>query len=220
MKLVYFYQDESEKDFFSANLEGDNDITFLKGSIQENPDYKDEKVEIISIFVKSHIGAEEMDKFPNLKLIATRSTGFDHIDLEEAKKRGISVANVPAYGENTVAEFAMALLLAVSRKIYPAYHNILERGDFSQDGLQGFDLKGKTVGIVGAGHIGRHMIKMLRGFDPKIIVFDVNKDENFAREMEFEYVDFDDLLAQSDIISLHVPHNPHTFHMINSENIY
>lgn len=219
MKLVYFYQDESEKEFFSQNLEGDNNITFLSGSIQDNPDYNDSEAEIISIFVKSHMGAEEMDKFPNLKLIATRSTGFDHIDLDEAKKRGIVISNVPAYGQNTVAEFAMALLLAVSRKIYPAYDNILEKGDFSQEGLQGFDLKGKTVGIVGSGNIGKHMIKMVKGFDTKVVVFDVHKDEELAKSLGFEYVDFDELLGVSDIISLHVPHNPHTFHMINRENI-
>lgn len=219
MKLVYFYQDESEKEFFSQNLEGNNNITFLKGSIQDNLDYNDDEAEIISVFVKSNIGAEEMDKFPNLKFIATRSTGFDHIDLEEAQKRNIIVSNVPTYGENTVAEFAMALLLSVSRKIYPAYNNILEEGNFSQKGLQGFDLRGKTIGIVGTGNIGKYMIKMLKGFDMKVIAFDINRNDELAESLGFEYVEFDDLLGSSDIISLHVPHNPHTFHMINKENI-
>ncbi|MBU4480226.1 hydroxyacid dehydrogenase [Patescibacteria group bacterium] len=218
MKITYFYQDESEKEYFSEKLEG-FEIEFLKGTIQENSDYKDDKTEIISVFVKSNIGVEEMDKFPNLKLIATRSTGFNHIDLEEAKKRNIAVSNVPAYGENTVAEFAFALLLALSRKIYTAYNNVLERGDFSQKELKGFDLKGKTIGIVGGGNIGKCSIKIAKGFDMNVIVFDVRRDEDFAKKLGFEYVEFDELLQNSDIISLHVPLNPHTQHLINRENI-
>ncbi len=218
MKTTYFYQDESEKDYFSKNLEG-FEIEFLPGTIQDHPDYKDDKAEILSTFIKSHIGAEEMDRFPNLKLIATRSTGFNHIDLDEAKKRNIIVSNVPYYGENTVAEFAMGLLLTLSRNIYNAYNRVLERGSFSQEGLRGFDLKGKTIGIVGAGNIGRHTIKMAKGFDMNVVAFDVNRDDAFAKQMSFEYVDFDTLLQTSDIICLHVPLNPHTHHLINKENI-
>lgn len=218
MKISYFYQDESEKDYFSKNLEG-FEIEFLKGTIQDNKNYKDDKTEILSVFVKSHIGLGEMDRFPNLKLIATRSTGFNHIDLEEAKKRGITVSNVPYYGENTVAEFSFALLLALSRKIYPAYNNILEKGDFSQDGLKGFDLKGKTIGIIGVGNIGKHSIKMAKGLDMNVVAFDMHRDDDFAKEIGFQYVDFDELLKNSDIISIHVPLNPHTNHLINKENI-
>lgn len=218
MKIAYFYQDESEKDYFSENLNG-FDINFLKGTIQENENYSDNEVNIICVFVKSFIGAEEMNRFPNLKFIATRSTGFDHIDLEEAEKRGILVSNVPAYGENTVAEFSMALILTLSRKIYTAYNNILEKGDFSQKGLTGFDLKDKTIGIVGVGNIGKHMIQMAKGFDMNVIAFDVRRDDDFAKKLGFQYVEFDDLLKNSDIISLHVPLNPHTQHLINKENI-
>lgn len=218
MKITYFYQDESEQEFFTKNLEG-SDIEFLAGTVQDHPEHKNEETEILCVFVKSKIGVEEMDRYPNLKFIATRSTGFNHIDIEEAKKRGIKVSNVPTYGENTVAEFAFALLLALSRKIYPSYERVLETGSFSQEGLTGFDLKGKTIGIVGVGHIGRYAIKMAKGFDMNVIAFDVNKDEDFANEVGFEYVDFDDLLMNSDIISLHVPLNPHTEHMINEENI-
>jgi len=218
MKIAYFYQKESEQEFFSKNLEG-FEIDFVAGSIQDNPDYKNEEAEILSVFVKSQIGAEEMDRFPNLKFIATRSTGFNHIDLEEAKKRNIKISNVPTYGENTVAEHAFALLLSLSRKIYPSYERILETGNFSQEGLTGFDLKGKTIGIVGVGHIGKYAIKMAKGFGMNVIAFDVKRDEDFAREQGFEYVDFDELLQNSDIISLHVPLNPHTEHLINEENI-
>ncbi len=218
MHITYFYQKESEQEFFTQNLP-DFDIEFLAGTIQSHSDHRNKETEILCVFVKSTIGAEEMDRYPNLKFIATRSTGFNHIDLEEAKKRGIKVSNVPTYGENTVAEFAFALLLALSRKIYPSYERILETGSFSQEGLTGFDLKGKTIGIIGTGHIGRYAIKMAKGFDMNIIAFDVKKDESFAQEQGFQYVEFDELLAQSDIISLHVPLNPHTEHLINKENI-
>lgn len=218
MKIAYFYQDESEKDYFSENLKGFN-INFLKGTIQENENYSDSEVSIICVFVKSFIGPEEMNRFPNLKFIATRSTGFDHIDLEEAEKRGILVSNVPTYGENTVAEFTMALILTLSRKIYVAYNNILERGDFSQKGLTGFDLKNKTIGIIGVGNIGKHMIKMAKGFDMDVVAFDVRRDDDLAKKLGFQYVEFDDLLKNSDIISLHVPLNPHTQHLISKENI-
>jgi len=105
----------------------------------------------------------------------TRSTGFDHIDLAECAKRGIVVVNVPTYGEHTVAEFAMALLLALSRRIYDAYRRIETSGSFSQDGLRGFDLRGRTIGIAGTGHIGMHMINMAKGLGMNVIAFDVRK---------------------------------------------
>jgi len=218
MKITYFYQKESEKEYFSKKLDG-FDLDFLEGTIQENPEYSDKETEILSVFVKSEIGAEELDRFPNLKFIATRSTGFNHIDLEETEKRGIIVSNVPVYGENTVAEFAFSLILALSRKVCLSYDNIKETGNFSQENLQGFDLKDKTIGIIGAGNIGRFAIKIAKGFNMNVVVFDVNKDEVFAKEIGFEYVDFDTLLETSDIISLHVPLNPHTQHLINEENI-
>ncbi|MBU1557994.1 hydroxyacid dehydrogenase [Patescibacteria group bacterium] len=218
MKIAYFYQDESEKDYFSKSLES-FEFDFIEGSIKDNPEYKNEEAEVLSIFVDSDIDASVMDRFPNLKFIATRSTGFDHVDLEEAKKRGITVSNVPAYGENTVAEFTFALLLTLSRKIYNSYDRIREEGSFSQEGLKGFDLMNKTMGIVGVGNIGRHSIRMAKGFGMKVIAFDVHKDEDFAKEVGFEYVEFDELLQTSDIISLHVPLNPHTQHLINKKNI-
>jgi len=195
------------------------DIEFLSGTLQDHPDIKDEEAEILSVFVKSKVGKEEMDKFPNLKFIATRSTGFDHIDLEEAKKRGIAISNVPFYGANTVAEQAFALLLSLSRRIYESYERVLEEGSFSPEGLRGFDLKGKTIGVVGTGNIGAHAVKMAHGFGMNIITFDIKKNEELEKEFGVTYVEFDELLAQSDVITLHAPYNKHTHHMINMENI-
>lgn len=174
--------------------------------------------DIISVFIYSHINKENLKKSPRLKLIATRSTGFDHIDIEACRKRGVAVANVPFYGENTVAEHTFALILALSRKVHQAYFRTI-RGNFSFEGLQGFDLKGKTIGIIGTGHIGIHAIRMAKGFGMDIIAFDVNKNNFMSETLGFAYVSFDDLLRKSDIISLHAPYRKETHHMINKDNI-
>lgn len=218
MKIAYFSKESWEKELVQSKLSS-SAITFYDGSIGEHPDVSDPETEIISVFVESKISAAELDRFPKLRLIATRSTGFDHIDLGETSKRGIVVASVPSYGENTVAEFAMGLLLALSRKIIDADERVRETGTFSQEGLRGFDLRGKTIGIIGAGKIGMHMIRMARGFDMNVIVFDIKPDGTLAQKLGFSYVTLPELLASSDIISVHVLLNPHTRHLINVENI-
>ena len=176
------------------------------------------KAEVLSVFIYSQLTAAFIAKVPQLRLIATRSTGYDHIDLAACKKRKIAVATVPFYGENTVAEHAFALILALSRKVHQAYFRTIH-GDFSFEGLQGFDLRGKTLGIIGTGHIGLHAIRMAKGFSMRVIASDVNKNNFMAETLGFEYVPFDQLLAQSDIISLHAPYNKHTHHLINKTNI-
>ncbi len=217
MKILFFYNEDWEKDYFQKQIKNGFEIEFLKGRVQDHSDFKDDKAEILSVFVGSYVDASIFDKFPNLKYVATRSTGFDHIDIEEAKKRNIVVSNVPAYGSVTVAEFTFALLLAVSRKIFPAYDQILEQGNFEKEGLRGFDLNNKTIGIIGTGKIGQNVIKIANGFGMKILAFDINRNEQLEKELNFKYVDLDDLLNRSDIISLHVPYNPHTHHIINRE---
>ncbi len=174
--------------------------------------------EVLSVFIYSPIPAAVMAKMPNLKLIATRSTGFDHIDMDEAKKRGIEVVNVPSYGEHTVAEHTFALILAITHNIHRAYVRTVQ-GAFSFEGLQGVDLRGKMLGIIGAGHIGLHTIKFARAFGMDVVVFDVKQQSFLAEIMGFKYVSLDELLAMSDIISLHVPYNPKTHHIIGHHNI-
>lgn len=218
MRISYIFNEDWEKDFVAGKLPG-HSFSFLNGPLQAHPDIRDEEAEILSVFVNSHVGATEMDRFPKLKFIAARSTGFDHIDIAEAHRRGITVSNVPSYGENTVAEFAFALLLALSRKIYDSYHRIAEKGSFSQDGLRGFDLKGKTLGIVGTGRIGRHVIRMAKGFEMNVVCYDPFPDHNLAQTLGFEYLSLDDLLSRSDIVTLHAPYNEHTHHLINMGNI-
>ena len=174
--------------------------------------------EIVSIFIYSKMDKKVLEKLPQLKLITTRSTGFDNIDLEVCSKKKITVCNVPFYGENTVAEHTFALILSLSRNIHKAYVRTL-RNDFSIEGLKGFDLKGKTLGVIGTGHIGACVIKIAKGFDMNILAFDVIKNKKLAKELDFQYVDFDQLLQGSDIITLHLPYNKNTHHLINKQTI-
>ncbi|MBI5405755.1 hydroxyacid dehydrogenase [Candidatus Kaiserbacteria bacterium] len=217
MKIHYFSGEPWEEAFVRAKLP-DADITFHEGPFSSHAELTDPDAAVLCIFMESRIGEAEMNRFPALKLIATRSTGFDHVDLAEAKKRSIAVATVPFYGENTVAEFAFALLLALSRRIIDADERVRE-GTFSPAGLRGFDLAGKTLGVVGCGHIGMHAIKMANGFGMKVLGFEVHPDEARTKEFNFTYAGLPDLLATSDIVTLHVPYNEHTYHLINKENI-
>ena len=218
MHIHYFGGEDWEEVYMREKLQG-HELTFHAGPLSASPDISDDKAEALCIFIDSPIGEAELSRFPALKLIATRSTGFDHIDLKATSARGITVANVPFYGENTVAEFTFALLLALSRRIIDADERVRETGQFSVEGLRGFDLAGKTIGIVGCGHIGVHVIRMAHGFDMNIIGFDTHQDPERAKSLGITFASLPDLFAQSDIISLHVPYNAHTHHLINKENI-
>jgi len=176
------------------------------------------KYEIISPFIYSTFNKTILDKLPDLKMVATRSTGMDHIDLEECKKRKILVSNVPVYGSNTVAEYAFALLLAITRKIVVA-HQSVENGEFNPEGLTGVDLYGKTLGVIGCGKIGQNVIKIAKGFGMKVLGVDGHTDPSLAKKMGFKYTDLETCLENSDFVTLHVPAIPETFHMINKKNI-
>lgn len=177
----------------------------------------DKDLEVLSVFVNSKVTKEVIAKLAHTKMIVTRSTGYDHIDLAAAKEKGIIVTNVPSYGEHTVAEFAFALLLTLSRKMYPAITRVKTQGAFQYDGLEGFDLHGKTIGIVGTGRIGRHAIAMAKGFSMNVIAYDPRPDHQYADENGFIYVDLPDLAERSDIITLHVPYLKETHHLVNRE---
>lgn len=171
-------------------------------------------VETLGVFIYSYVNSQVLDSLPKLKLIVTMSTGFDHIDVQECKKRNIKVCNVPYYGENTVAEHTFALLLAISRKIIKSHEKVL-KGDFSLQDLRGFDLKSKTLGVIGTGHIGMHVIRMAKGFELNILAFDKFENQALASQMGFKYVELKDLLKNSDIISLHVPYSKETHHILD-----
>lgn len=217
MKIHYFSSEPWEETYVREKLPNE-EIVLHEGPLSAFPDLADAEAEVLCIFIDSHIGEAELARFPKMKLIATRSTGYDHIDLAAAKARGITVANVPFYGENTVAEFAFALLLALSRRIIDADERV-RAGTFSPTGLRGFDLAGKTLGVIGTGHIGAHVVRMAKGFGMKVLGFDAFPNAELSHTLDFPYVTLADLLAQSDIITLHVPYNKDTHHLINKENI-
>lgn len=215
---IQFYEIESEEKKAYQQAFAQNTLTFFTTPLTENTLPKNTDAEIISVFVCSAITETILKKFPNLKLIVTRSTGMDHIDLEAAKKLNIKVYNLPQYADVTVAEFTFALILMLSRKLKQAIEHT-HHLDFSFESLRGFDLSGKTIGIVGMGNIGKQVARIAQGFGMKTLAFDVKKDMQCVKEFDVCYVELDQLLAQSDIITLHVPLNAATYHLINSDSI-
>lgn len=163
------------------------------------------RYEIISVSSHANLNKTTLDKLPNLRMIASRSTGLDHIDLEECKKRKIEVRNVPVYGEHSVAEYAIALMLAVAKKIIPA-HQSVEDGEFTPAGLTGIDIFGKTLGVVGVGTIGKQVVKIAKAMGMKVIAVDKGDD-------------LEDCLKKVDVLTLHVPADESTYHLINKKNI-
>lgn len=175
--------------------------------------------EVLSVFVNSKVTQAVIDTLPQLKLIVTRSTGYDHVDLAAAAARGVVVCNVPSYGERTVAEYTFALLLALSRKIYPALKRVHDEGVFHTDGLTGFDLAEKTIGVLGTGRIGCHVIEIAKGFGMHVIAYDPFPREGLEERCGMRYVPLDDLLKTADVISLHAPYLPSTHHLLNAQNM-
>ncbi len=218
MKIAIFELHEWEEKFLRERIDPLQEVLAVRGTLEDADMAHIADAEIISPFIYSRLTAERLAKLPQLKLIATRSTGFDHIDMAACAKRGITVANVPFYGENTVAEHTFALILALSRKVHEAFVRV-RAGNFSLDGLRGFDLKDKTIGVIGAGRIGLHVIRIARGFGMNVLAFDLHRDNFMAEVLGFTYADVHTLLENSDIITLHAPYNKHTHHLINRDNI-
>ena len=218
MKIAFLELQDWEEKYLRARVDKAHEVMAFRGMLADKDLPQMAEVEVVSPFIYSRLTAERLAKLPKLKLIATRSTGFDHIDMAECGRRGITVSNVPFYGENTVAEHTFALILALSRKVHEAFVRV-RAGNFSLDGLRGFDLKDKTIGVVGAGRIGLHVIRIARGFGMKVLAFDVKQDNFWAEVLGFEYAELTDLLGRSDIITLHAPYNRHTHHLINRDNI-
>jgi len=216
-KAAFFETEEWEKKYLKERLTQIKLSFFLEPlSLKNISSVAD--CEIISPFIYSKIDKSILQKLPQLKMIATRSTGFDHIDIEASKGNKIIVCNVPSYGENTVAEHTFALILVLSRKLLDSAERT-KSGDFSLDGLRGFDLKGKTLGVVGLGHIGLHVARIAKGFEMNVLAYDIKKDPKLAKKSGFKYAELKDLLSNSDIITLHAPYNKSTHHLINSQNI-
>jgi D-lactate dehydrogenase len=216
--VAFFETTAKEKKYLKKKFDKNFELLFFPEQLNASNAGLISNVNIISPFIYSAIDSTVLNKAKKLKFIATRSTGYNHIDIKKAQEKKISVANVPYYGENTVAEHTFALILALSRNIHKAYVRTL-RNDFTLTGLQGFDLKGKTLGVIGAGSIGVHVIKIAKGFGMKVIVHDPRPNHILPELLDFQYVPLEELLKNADIITLHCPYNSHTHHLINMDNI-
>jgi len=218
MRIAFFEVEDWEQVELGKGLFEGHDLYLSTSPLNERRLAEDHDAEIVSVFIHSQLNRETLDKLPHLKFIATRSTGFDHIDLARCRERGIAVSNVPSYGENTVAEHTFALILALSRNIHKAFvHTLAKEIPFKE--LRGFDLAGKTLGVIGAGRIGLHVIRIAKGFAMQVVAYDIHQEPLLAEVLNFRYVPLEELLRVSDIISLHCPYSPQTHHLINSENI-
>lgn len=195
------------------------DITYFKGHLNMNTVPLTKGIDAVCIFVNDVANAQVIDKLVEngVKLIALRCAGYNNVDLQACKGR-ISVVRVPAYSPHAVAEYTVALMLTLNRKIQRASWRTRE-GNFSLHGLMGFDMYGKTVGIIGTGKIAKILVEILHGFGMKILAYDVYPDEAYAKEHQITYVSLDELYAHSDIISLHCPLTDQTKHLINMDSI-
>ncbi len=218
MKIAFFEVEGWEEPLARAALP-DAELSFHKQKVDELTPAPVNEFEAISIFVNSHLTPEVLAQFPKLKFITTRSTGFDHIDLVECGKRGIAVAYVPGYGDNTVAEFAFGLILNLTRKMYRAIDQVKEIESFNLTELRGMDLKGKTIGIVGTGRIGKEVVKIAKGFGMAVVAYDPYPNEAYAKEMGYRYAPLEELLRVSDVVSIHTPYTKDTHHLLNRENV-
>lgn len=213
-RVAVFFEVEPWEESYLAGRLRDIDLRFFRTPLHPSQLAAVAEAEILSIFIRSPITSEVLERMPRLRLIATRSTGYDHIDLETCRKKGVVVTNVPRYGENTVAEHTFGLILALSRNIHKAYVRTT-RGNFSLEGLRGFDLKGKTLGVIGTGSIGLHVIRIARGFGMEVLAYDIRPQPLLAEVLGFRYVSLQELLSESDIVTLHVPLTPATYHLID-----
>ncbi len=214
VKIVVFESEVWERGAFKK-LSPSHDVLFTKATLRSKLAGEYADADVISTFIYSDLSADSLRQFNNLRLIATRSSGYDHIDLNYCRQNSVTVCNVPNYAERTVAEHVFALLLAISHKVTEAVERT-RKGNFTQAGLQGFDLDGKTLGVIGTGSIGKSVIEIAKGFRMEVVAFDVKPDEKAASELGYHYATMDEVLSTADIITLHVPGNERTHHLIST----
>lgn len=217
MKIfVYDTHDFEKVRFCETNVEYKHELYFFAGRLDEKSAELAENYECVCAFVNDRLNDEVLTTLAKngTKLIALRSAGFNHVDLVAAKRLKLKVVRVPEYSPYSVAEHAMALILTLNRKLHKSYNRVRE-GNFSLEGLVGFDLHGKTVGVIGTGKIGRVFIKIAVGFGCRVLAFDSFPQEKLAAELGFTYTGLDEVLGQSDILSLHVPLSSGTTHIIS-----
>ena len=205
--------------FDKVNEKYNYDIRYYKGHLNPNNVVLTQDTDAVCIFVNDTADAAVIDAMVDngVKLLALRCAGFNNVDLKAAKGK-LPVVRVPAYSPYAVAEYSLALMLSLNRKIHRAYWRTRD-GNFSLNGLMGFDMHGKTIGIIGTGKIARILIRLLKGFGMRILAYDLYPVLKFAGEEGFSYVSLDELYRESDIISLHCPLTDQTKYMIDKDSI-
>ena len=219
IKIAFFDTKDYDQEFFNEyNKNYNYEITYFESKLNAETAPLAKGFDVVCIFVNDTADKKTLDLLNEygVKVLALRCAGFNNVDLEHVGN--IKVVRVPQYSPYAVAEHATVLLLNINRKIYKSYQRV-KKYNFSLDGLLGFDIHGKTIGVVGTGRIGKVFIQIMKGFGTKIIAYDLFKDEKFAKENDFEYVSFNELCQRSDIISLHCPLTPETTNIINKNAI-
>lgn len=220
MKIAFFSTHKFERPFYeNLNQSYGFSFTFFESALNKKTVELAREFDVICAFANDNLSLEVMESLKSfgIKLIALRSAGFNHVDMTAAHDLKIPVVRVPEYSPYSVAEHAVALILCLNRKIHRAYNRVRE-GNFSLDGLTGFDLHGKTVGVVGTGKIGAAFCQIMTGFGCRVLAFDKFPSQAL-KDKGVEFVALSQLIAESDIISLHVPLNKETFHLIGKAEI-
>ena len=220
MKILFYDTKSYDKESFDKALKDYPEITieYTKSDLDSRTASLAEGFDAVCAFVSSEVGASTLEILhkKGVRFILLRCAGFNNVDLEKARELGMGVLRVPGYSPEAVAEHAMALALACNRRLYKAYNKVREN-DFSLSGLMGFNFYQKTAGIIGTGKIGAAMCRIAKGFGMRVIAYDVYPNESLKDFVE--YVSLEELLATSDLISLHCPLMDNTYHMINIDTI-
>lgn len=220
MKITFFdTKSYDETSFNQINSQYGFEIKYFKGHLNFNNVALTKGADVVCIFVNAVVDAAVIDELVNngVKMIALRCAGYNNVDLKAAKNK-IKVVRVPAYSPYAVAEHTLALMLTLNRKTHKAYNRTRE-GNFALHGLMGFDMHGKTAGIIGTGKIAKILIKTLCSMGLKVLAYDVYPDQEFAKKHQMEYTDLDNLYKNADIISLHCPLNKETEYIIDFDSI-
>ena len=220
MVTVIYSTHKFERSFIETANKGKHEMVFLDVPLNKTTAILAKDAEAVSIFVNDDAGKEVVEqlKQQGVKFLVLRSAGFNNVDLKATQQAGIRVARVPAYSPYAVAEHSVALMLALNRKLIKANDRVHDL-NFSLDGLTGFDMNGKTVGIIGTGQIGSVAIKILHGFGCRILIVDLKENRDLIEKYDAEYTDLDRLYKESDIISLHIPLNDETRYFINKDAV-
>ena len=220
MKVAIYSSKSFENDYLKKSNNNVHDLLFIKDSLSVETASLAKGCESIVVFANDDVSSKVLDKLNHLGVrhVAIRAAGYDQVDLKKAAELKINVANVPEYSPYAIAEYAVTMMMAMNRKIIRADHQVKDF-NFALDDLIGFDLHGKTVGIVGVGKIGAIVTKILHGFGCKIIGFDIQQKKELIDKYDLRYASLEELCSESDIISLHAPLNEHTKYIVNKKTL-